>query len=124
MWGIRPVTGRVPLAALALFWTVGALFLVASWPSAVVDDRVRQAPTCSQSQLFTSADCQVTLDGTMTALTSNRAKMDIAGHHISANVTIARQLPEVAGLPVRVTFYRGEPMHIEGAAEDRHGQSA
>lgn len=114
MWGNRPVTGRAALAVLALFWTVAALLLVASWRSAVAENRARQAPTCFESQLFTSAECQITLGGTMTGLTHQQAKVEVSGRNISANVTLAGRLPAVAGVPVRVTFYRGEPIHIEG----------
>jgi hypothetical protein len=114
VWGKRPVTGRAALAALALFWTVGAVLLVMSWHSAAAENRVRRAPTCSQRQLFTSAECQITLDGTMTVLTSREAKMDVSGRDISANVMIVGQLPNMTGRPVMVTFYRGEPIHIEG----------
>ena len=71
------VTARRALVGLALFWTVGAALLVASWFSATVQDRFQHAPTCSQSQLFTSADCRVTLDATMTALTYGQAAMDV-----------------------------------------------
>ena len=114
VWGNKPVTGRAALAVLAVFWTVGAILLVASWRSAVAEERARQAPTCSESQLFTSAECQITLPGTMTRLTHEQAKMDVNGRHVSASVTLAGQLSDVAGLPVQVTFYRGEPIHIEG----------
>jgi hypothetical protein len=103
------------LAALLMFWAVGAVLLAAASRSAAEENRVRQAPTCSQSQLFTSADCQVTLDGTMTSLTSDLAEMDVSGHHTSAAVTISSQISDVAGLPVRVTFYLGEAIHVEGS---------
>jgi hypothetical protein len=108
-----PEKGRQLLVALAVFWTVGAVLLLASWRSAVAENRARQAPTCSESQLFTSAKCQITLNGTMTRLTNEQAKMDVSGRHISADVTLKGQQPDVAGFPARVTFYRGEPIHFE-----------
>jgi hypothetical protein len=114
VWWSRPLTGRPALAALALFWTVGAWLLVASWRSAVAEDRVREAPTCSESQLFTATECRITLDGTMTSLTSGRAEMDVGGRHVSTTVTIAGTIPDVSGVPVRVTLYRGKPIHIDG----------
>lgn len=40
VWRNGPLTGRQALAALALFWTVGACLLVASWRSAVAEDRL------------------------------------------------------------------------------------
>lgn len=114
MWMNRPVTGRAALAALALFWTVGAFLLLASWRSAVAEDRVREAPTCSESQLFTATECRITLDGTMTSLTSDRAEMDLGGRRVSASVTIAGTIHDASGVPVRVTLYRGKPIHIDG----------
>lgn len=110
----RPLTGRKALAALALFWTVGACLLVASWRSAGAEDRVRDAPTCSEGQLFTATECRITLDGTMTSLTSDRAEMDVGGRHVSANVTLSGTIPDVSGAQVRVTLYRGKPIHIVG----------
>jgi hypothetical protein len=115
VWGDEPVTARKVLAALAVVWTVGVAFLVASWFDATAQNRVRHAPTCSQSQLFTSADCRVTLDATMTALTDGHAAMDIGERHVSADVTLNGQLPDVVGLRVQVTLYRGEPVHVEGS---------
>jgi hypothetical protein len=99
---------------LALFWTVGACFLLAAWRTAVAEDRVRQAPICSQSQLFTAADCQITRDGTMTSLTSSRAEIDLGGHHVSASVRIKGTISDVSGMPVRATPYRGRVVHIDG----------
>jgi hypothetical protein len=114
MWMNGPLTGRAALAALTLFWTVGACLLLASWRSAEVEDRVREAPTCSESQVFTAAECRITLDGTMTSLTSDRAEIGLGGHHVSASVTIAGTIPDVSGMPVRATLYRGKAIHIDG----------
>lgn len=54
------------------------------------------------------------LDGTMTSLTSDWAEMDVGGRHVSATVTISGTIPDVRGVPVRVTLYRGKPIHIDG----------
>ncbi len=118
MWMNRPVTGRAALAALALFWTVGACLLLAAWRSAVAEDRFREAPTCSESQLFTAAECRITLDGTMASLSSNRAELDLGDRHVSASVTIAGTIPDVSGMTVRATLYRGKVIHIDGHALD------
>jgi hypothetical protein len=41
--------------------------------------------------------------------------MDVDGRHVSTEVKLHGQLPDnVAGLPVRVTFYRGVALRIEG----------
>lgn len=74
----------------------------------------REAPTCSGSQLFTAMECRITVDGTMTSLTSDRAEMDVGGRHVSATVTISGTIPDVSGVAVRVTLYRGKPIRIDG----------
>jgi hypothetical protein len=114
MWGGRPPSRRFALAVLATFWTVGACLLVASCRSAVAENRAREAPTCSESQLFTAAECRATLDATMISLNSHRAEMYVKGRRVSAGVKIAGPIPYVRDLPVRVTLYRGEPIHVEG----------
>jgi hypothetical protein len=99
---------------LVLFWTVGAVCLAASWWSAVAEDRIREAPTCSESQLFTSANCRITLDGTMISRTHDLVEVYVGGRQVSAAVTLKGELYDVSGMPVRVTLYRGEPIHIAG----------
>jgi hypothetical protein len=108
-------TVRKALLTLAVFWTVGAVLLVASLYGSVGLDRFRSAPTCSPSQAFTSADCRITVDATLTALTRDQVAMDVDGRHISTGVFLHGQLPDnVAGVPVRVTVYRGVVVHVEG----------
>ena len=107
-------TARQALLALAGFWTVGAAMLVASLFGSVGVDHFRHAPTCSQSQLFASANCRITVDGTLTGLTREQVAMAVGGRHVSAEVKLHGELPEVAGRPVMVTFYRGVAVHIEG----------
>jgi hypothetical protein len=103
------------LLALAGFWAVGVVMLVGSLFGSVGLDRFRHAPTCSPSQVFTSADCRIAVDATLTALTREQVAMDVDGRHVSTEVKLHGQLPDnVAGLPVRVTFYRGVAVHIEG----------
>ena len=103
------------LLTLAGFWTVGVVMLVGSLFGSVGLDRFRNAPTCSPSQVFTSADCRITVDATATALTRGQIVMDIDGRQVSPEVNLHGPLPaNVAGLPVRVTFYRGVAVHVEG----------
>ena len=41
--------------------------------------------------------------------------MDVDGRHVSTEVKLHGQLPDnVVGVPVRVTFYRGAVVHVEG----------
>ena len=108
-------TARKALLALAGFWTIGIVMLVGSLYGSVDLDRFRRAPACSPSQVFTSAYCRIAVDATLTALTRSQAAVDVDGRQISAAVKLHGQLPgNVAGLPVRVTFYRGVAVHIEG----------
>jgi hypothetical protein len=108
-------TARKALLALAGFWTVGVVMLVGSLFGSVGLDRFRHAPTCSPSQVFTSADCRIAVDATLTALTREQVAMDVDGRHVSTEVKLHGQLPDnLAGLPVRVTFYRSVVVHIEG----------
>lgn len=114
MWLNRPFTVRDALAAVAIFWTVGACLLVAAWRSGVAEDRAHRAPTCSEGQAFKPVECQITIDGTMTGLTHDRAEMDVGGRRATARVTLSGEISDVRGVPVRVTLYRGKVIHIEG----------
>jgi hypothetical protein len=108
-------TARRALLALAGFWTIGVAMLVASRYGSVGLDQFRQAPTCSPSQVFTPAYCRITVDATLTALTSGQAAMDIGRRHVSVEVKLHGPIPDnLAGLPVRATFYRGAVVHIQG----------
>lgn len=102
------------LPVLVLSWILGIALLVVSPYGAVAQDRFRHAPTCSQGQVFTSANCRITVDATMTALTREQASMIVGGRQVSAAVLLHGPLDEVAGLPVRATFYQGVLMHIQG----------
>jgi len=89
--------------------------LVGSLFGSVGLDRFRHAPTCSPSQVFAAAYCRITIDATVTSLTREQIVMDVDGRHVSHEVMLHGPLPgNVAGLPVRVTFYQGVVVHIEG----------
>lgn len=78
-------------------------------------DRYRQAAICSPGQVFTEADCRTSVGATLTALTSEQAVMDVDGRQVTTRVNLHGSLPgNVVGRPVRVTFYRGVAVHIEG----------
>lgn len=103
------------LLVLAGFWTAGVVMLVASLYGSVGLDHFRHAPTCSPSQVFTSANCRITLDATVTALTREHVALDVHGRQISPEVDLHGPLSDnEAGLPVRVTFYQGLAVHIQG----------
>jgi hypothetical protein len=73
--------GRKAPLALAGFWTVGAMMLVGSLFGSVGLDRFRHAPTCSPSQVFTSAYCRIAVDATVTAVTREQIVVDVDGRH-------------------------------------------
>jgi hypothetical protein len=112
---MKPLSTRGLLAVLALTWLASGCFLLAAWRSGVDDRQMRNAPLCAQSQLFTPADCQIELYGTLTDLTTRRAQLDIGGRHLIMDIAaLEDDHPEMAGNPVRVTLYRGRPVRIEG----------
>jgi hypothetical protein len=103
------------LLVLAGFWAFGVVMLVGSLYGSVGLDHFRHAPTCSPSQVFTSAYCKSTLDATVTTMTREHVAIDVHGRQSSPEVNLHGPLPDnVAGLPVRVTFYQGIAVHIEG----------
>ncbi|MET3423812.1 hypothetical protein BJ973_003024 [Actinoplanes tereljensis] len=106
---------RQALLVLAGFWTVGVVLLVASLFGSVGLDRFRQAPTCSNSLVFTTAYCRITVDATLIALTREEIVMDVGARRVAIDSYLHGPLPDdVAGRPVRVTFYRGVVVHVEG----------
>lgn len=91
------------------------VLLVGSLFGSVGVDHFRHAPSCSASQVFTSAYCRITVDATVTGLTREHVTVDVHGRQIDPEVYLHGSLPgNVAGLPVRVTFYQGVAVHIEG----------
>jgi hypothetical protein len=109
------LTARKALLVLAGFWTIGILMLVGSSFGSVGLDRFRHAPTCTPSQEFSSADCRITVDATVTALTSAQITMDVGGRQVAPEVNLHGPLPDnVSGRPVRVTLYQGVAVHVEG----------
>lgn len=107
------VAGKA-LPVLALSWIIGIAMLVASPFGAIDQDRFRHANTCSQSELFTSANCRITVDATMTALTREQASLVVGGRQVLAEVMLHGPLTGVTGLAVRATFYQGILVHIQG----------
>ncbi|GAA0917109.1 hypothetical protein [Virgisporangium aurantiacum] len=114
MWGNRALTIREAAAVMAVLWAVGACLLVAAWRSGIAEQRASRAPVCAEGQEFTPVYCQVTLDGTMTGLTADKADVDVAGRHITAEVSLSGSKSDVSGVAVRVTMYRGKVIHIQG----------
>lgn len=114
MWWAWRFSVRDAFAAIVLFWLVGGVLLLFAWRSSAAAERVEDAPLCVAGQVFTTTKCRFTLDGTMTGLTSDRADINVDGRHFSVSITLAGKIRDVAGTPVNVTFYRGEPIHVEG----------
>ncbi|GAA2708181.1 hypothetical protein Apa02nite_057540 [Actinoplanes palleronii] len=103
------------MLVLAGFWTFGVVLLVGSLYGSVASDQFQSAPTCSPGQVFAATYCRVTVDATVTALTSDQVGIDVGGRQSSIEANLHGPLPDDAvGLPVRVTFYRGTAVHIKG----------
>ncbi|WP_432829149.1 hypothetical protein [Dactylosporangium sp. CA-092794] len=110
----KPLSIRGLFAVMALAWLAGGIFLLAAWRSGVEDRRMSTAPQCAQSQVFTPEKCRIELDGTLISLTISQTQVDVGGHHlIMDTVPFKHDYPELAGSPVRVTMYRGRPIHID-----------
>jgi hypothetical protein len=114
MWRPARLSVRSTLAMMAACWVAGAVLLVLAGRSSAAQERIQAAPLCVAGQVFTATQCRFTLDGTMTDLTNYRAGIDVDGHHFAVDVFISGTIPEVAGTAVKVTLYRGEPVHVEG----------
>jgi hypothetical protein len=107
-------TGRIAMLALAFFWVVAGCFLFAAWRSATGEDRMRHAPVCTADEVFTSAMCQATLDGTVVELSYSDVQLDVGSRQLSMPIRIVGQLSGAEGTPVKVTFYRGKPVRVDG----------
>jgi hypothetical protein len=108
-------TARRALLALAGFWTFGVVLLAGSRYGSVGLDHFRDAPTCPPSQTFTTTYCRITVDATLTTLTSTQVGIDVGGRQSSIEANLhGPLLDNVAGRPIRVTLYRGAVVHIEG----------
>jgi hypothetical protein len=114
MWTNKALTIREALVLMAVLWAVGGCLLVAAWRSGAAERKASSAPTCTEAQAFTPAECRVTLEGTMTRLTHDRADIDVAGRHITATVSLAGTVEDVPGVAVQVTMYRGKAIHVQG----------
>ena len=107
---------RAALVGLAVSWLVAGLFLLLSWRSSVEAEQLRDAPICSTDQVFTPASCQITLNGRVVETTHDLVQLDVAGHRTTMPAMITGDLSGVGGTPVSVTFYRGEPIRVNGPA--------
>ncbi|MEV0562093.1 hypothetical protein [Dactylosporangium sp. NPDC050588] len=108
----RPWTNGELLVMVAVGWVVGAGLLLLAWRSDVEDERLRTAPQCTHEQEFTPARCLAELDGTLASVTTNLAQVDVAGRRLTMSTNV-KHPPNAGDRPVRVTFYRGEPIRIE-----------
>lgn len=101
-----------------VFWVVGGSLLLASWRTGVTAERARHAPICAHSEVFSGADCQITIAGKLTKFTSGEMDVTVDGRSISSAVTISGPLPHIPpAIPVEVTFYQGRVIHIEGETD-------
>ena len=106
MWGA--------LAVLATGWILAGVALIAQRQAEAQQRRVDQAPVCETSQVFSGARCRATVDGTVTALSTKQAEVDVAGRHLTMVVSLHQVNGAGPGTPVRVTVYRGAPIRLDG----------
>jgi hypothetical protein len=107
----------VGVAVAWTFWLIGGSLLLASWRSNVGAERARNAPICAPGQVFSRAECRVTVAGDLTKFTSSVMVVTVGGRSISSGVTINGSLPGTSpAISVEVTIYRGRVIHVEGAA--------
>jgi hypothetical protein len=109
---------RVPLivfvSVTGAFWLIALPLLLLGWRSSVDAERARNAPECTESQVFSKTYCSITLPGTITKITSSELVVTVAGRSISSAVTLAGNLPHTPhGIPAQVTIYRGKVIHVE-----------
>jgi len=109
-----PLTLRNTLLLLAAVWMVGGVLFALSWMTTGTEKRMFSAPTCSPDQLSTSAECQVTLPGTVLELTAFQVEVDLGDRRVSMPVRLAGDVSGRGGTPVEVTFYRGQPVRVVG----------
>jgi hypothetical protein len=108
------LTWRQSLFALALFWSVAAVFLVLWWRAARSDAQVSAARVCSEDEVFTGAPCQAIVIGTVTKIANKVVELDLEGRQASMPIEINNNVSEeyARGL-ARVTLYKGEPIRVE-----------
>jgi hypothetical protein len=97
------------------FWVIGGVLLLASWRIGVGAQRARDAPICAHSEVFSGANCRVTMPGELTKFTGSEMDVTVDGRSIRSGVTIKGPLPGTSpAIPVQVTIYRGRVIHVEG----------
>jgi hypothetical protein len=106
---------------------VGTGLLVVSAVDAVAQSHVDSARVCAPDEEFTGADCRVTLDGAVVNRSHTEVTIDVEDRRITMPVGTHADpyLPEP--IPVRVTFYRGQPIRLEGSgleADESYGSDA
>lgn len=87
------LTAGKALLALAGVWTFGVLLLVGSSFGSVGVDHFRHAPSCSASEVFTSAYCRITVNATVTGLTRDHVTVDVQGRQIDPEVYLHGSTP-------------------------------
>jgi hypothetical protein len=109
---------RVPLivfvSVTGAFWLIALPLLLVSWRAGVDAERARNAPECTESQVFSATYCRITLPGTITTITNSRLVVTVAGRSIKSTVTLTGNQPHTGhGIPAQVTIYRGKVIHVE-----------
>jgi hypothetical protein len=106
---IGDISGGARVAPLL----AGGYFLFVSWQSSLDEERILNAPTRTGNEVFTSTPCRATLLGNVHSITHTQVVFDIDDRQVTMPVRLAGPLSSAGG-PVRVTFYRGQPIRADG----------
>lgn len=101
------------MVGLAVIWSIAAYLFLSARQDTIDQDRLNLAPTCSDSEMFTPAQCRITVDGTIVALSYSDATIQIDGRQLPMKVSFAGTVPATP-LPVQVTLYQGRPVRVDG----------
>jgi hypothetical protein len=114
---------RVALVVALIGVTVGGLLMLGSVLQGRSRDRIADAPVCTDEQVFAASRCRAVLDGTVVSLTHERVELIVDDRPVAMSIQIVGDTSGEAGVPVRVTFYDGKPIHIEGSSLNIDGEN-
>lgn len=115
MNGMHPTSPRANLVVALIGVAIGSVLLFAALLQGNALKRITNAPICADEQIFTASHCRAEVDGTVVALSNGRVDLTVDGRPVAMRIQIAGETSGNEGAEVRVTFYNGKPIHIEGS---------
>ena len=119
----KPMGPRAALVVALIGVAVGGLLMLGSVLQGSARDRIADAPVCTDEQIFTASGCRAVLDGTVVSLTHERVELSVDGRSVTMGIQIVGTTSGHEGAAVRVTFYDGKPVHIEGSSLNIDGKN-